>query len=732
VQFENQAYLYTQYYGLSYQAAADAILRSLAQQKLLAMYAKERVAELMGMDAMPEDVMTLLTKSEQNRAIEKANDSLYSGLKSLIETAITDDNYNKGTGSGNKTLEPDVEITDPIRVRFYVNGGSSVESPVTVQKGYAVKEPTAPTKEGYTFYGWYEDKNFSGEEYDFKTKLNNNVNLYAKWVKYDAPRTEIPEEEEVDDYDPEDDTVELSPKFFTEDYQAKLYDKLADEKELVETIKVSSDKLEETLKKYIEDNMEKLETNLKKNLHKSTKEQCYDYYFDSQVESILVAKLERLIGESATVSKDEIEDEFERIVEQNQQSFDHGSDSAYSNALTSTLDKTYYHTSTEDSYGFVMNILLKLDDDSLKTLTDSYKADPRNTEGLLIMRNRLMSQIKVKVSNPVYDSKAVVKGDDDSEIELRDPMTDPKNPYNNVNKTPDTKYQKEGGNNYDQLISFEIDGDGNPSIVFGATEHPSMAYLLEKVPAFDIDGKVGVIHQIHNSFDQVKAAVKAGKLSKTQGVYWLRQVATKWLYLVGDDSGAVTDSSNNKGLGYLITPEGMDSSYLEAFTDYARKLIASGTGSYSVGEVTADAFKGAATDGTLAGDGVAFVVADTFINSASSSSDLSKAYAGVFVLLNSYTVWDDTFYNEYTKTETNPDGNKLPDTGVLPLDYIVNTFAKDADDIKTLYDIIEEALLSSKRSNLYSLEVNTMGLENMDNIVYNKKAYESLWKQYDK
>jgi len=176
----------------------------------------------------------------------------------------------------------------------------------------------------------------------------------------------------------------------------------------------------------------------------------------------------------------------------------------------------------------------------------------------------------------------------------------------------------------------------------------------------------------------------------------------------------------------------MDSSYLEAFTDYARKLIASGTGSYSVGEVTADAFKGAATDGTLAGDGVAFVVADTFINSASSSSDLSKAYAGVFVLLNSYTVWDDTFYNEYTKTETNPDGNKLPDTGVLPLDYIVNTFAKDADDIKTLYDIIEEALLSSKRSNLYSLEVNTMGLENMDNIVYNKKAYESLWKQYDK
>lgn len=732
-QFANSAYIYTQYYGLSYQAAADAVLRSMAQQKLLAMYAKERVAKLMDLDGVPSDIMTMLTKSEQNHAIENANETLYSGLKGLIETAITDDNYNKGSGSSKPaTDDEDIKITDPVRVRFYVNGGSSVDTPVRVQKGHAVKEPTAPTKEGYTFYGWYQDSNFSGEEFDFETTLNNDINLYARWEKYVAPRTEIPEEEEADDYDPKDDTVELSPKFFSEEYQSKLYEKFADEKELVETIKVSSDKLESTLRKYIEDNMEKLETNLKKNLHKSTKEQCYNYYLDSQVDSVLIAKLERLIGEKAEVSKEDVKAEFDRIVEQNMQNFDHGSDSAYSGALTSTLDQTYYHTSTEDSYGFVINILLKLDEDSLKILTNSYQADPRNTEGLLITRNRLMSQIKVKVSNPVYDSKAIVKGDDDSEIELRDPMTDAKNPYNDVNKTPNTKYQKEGGNNYNQLVSFEVDGDGNASIVFGATEHPAMAYLLNSWPAFDVDGKVGVIHQIHNSFDQVKEAVKLGKISKTEGVYWLRKVATTWLYLVGDDTGAVTDSSNNNGLGYLITPEGKDSSYLEAFTAYARKLIANGTGSYSVGEVTDEAFKGAATDGNLAGDGVAFVVADTFINSASSSSDLSNAYAGVFVLLNSYTVWDDVFYNEYTKSETNPDGKHLPtSTGVLPLDYIVNTFAKDKDDIKTLYEVIEESLLASTRSNMYSLEVNTMGLENMDNIVYNKKAYESLWKQYD-
>lgn len=66
-----------------------------------------------------------------------------------------------------------------------------------------------------------------------------------------------------------------------------------------------------------------------------------------------------------------------------------------------------------------------------------------------------------------------------------------------------------------------------------------MAYLLDKVPAFDKDGKVGIIHQIHNSLDQVKKAVEDRELTKAEGVYWFREVATTWLYLVGDDSGAV-------------------------------------------------------------------------------------------------------------------------------------------------------------------------------------------------
>ena len=41
-------------------------------------------------------------------------------------------------------------------------------------------EPTEPTKAGYTFEGWYTDKDFI-TAYDFESKVTNSFTLYAKW-----------------------------------------------------------------------------------------------------------------------------------------------------------------------------------------------------------------------------------------------------------------------------------------------------------------------------------------------------------------------------------------------------------------------------------------------------------------------------------------------------------------------------------------------------------------------
>lgn len=714
--FNNYAYIYVNYYGMTYEGAANYLVQSLAQQKLLVLYAKKKVAQMKDLASTPSDIKDLLSDSEINRAYEKTNESFISSLKTIVKNNITDDNYNSGTTGSNDNKE-DVEVTDPVYVRFESNGGSDVEKQ-KIQKGQPADEPTDPTKSGYTFYGWYADKTCEGAEFDFSTAINENTTLYAKWVEHTDPRTERPEAEEDEDadYDPDKDGVEISKDFFQLSID-ELYDELKDE-DFVEDMQVAEgENAESVLKEYINDGKAELIKNMAKTIFNETADEGYAYYLNTQLESLLITRLERMIGESIEVTDEEVRAEFAAAVARNKETFA-GSDTSYESALKSSLTSTYFHPQDQQGYGFVINILLKLDDESLKILTDMNTNNPTNDEATLIKRNQLLSQIQVKVSNPNYKANATVEDAEGKEIELRDPMTDPLNPYNKVGKTDENPYDSSkeaaGGNNYNQIVSFEKDGE-EYVVKFNATQHEAMAYLIEKVPAFDTDDQVGIIHQIHNTFNQVKAAVESGDLTKEQGVYWLREVATTWCYLVGDDSGAVNSESNNGGLGYLITPEGKDSSYLEDVTSYARDLIKQGTGATSVGELTDDMFKGAGVDGTLVGNGKAYVVADSFIESDSTTNP----YTGIFVLLNTLTVWDETLF-----------GSELPADGALPYDYVL-TFAKDVDDVKTVEDIIRDTLLTAKKKDAYNLDVNTMGTQNKDCISYNDKVIKTLWEEYD-
>lgn len=725
--FNNYAYMYVNYYGMTYEAAANYLAQSLAQQRLLTLFAKEQVAKLKGLDSVPENIADLLSDSEKNKAVEDSNESMLKTLISLVESLITEDNANSGTGSSSGKKE-EVEVTDPVTVRFETNGGGTIDKQ-KIQKGTTATEPDAPTKTGYTFYGWYTDAEFSGEEFDFDTTVSESMTLYAKWEKHLDARTERPAVEEEDDYDPDKDGVEISERFFSDTYKAKLLDDSSEdslfttkflEADFAENVIVSDgETLVSTLKDYINEGLSQFEKNLKNSLYKDTVEECYDYYLNSQMSSLLVERLKRMVGESVTVSDEEISKSFDSALAQNKETFA-GSSANYESALKSSLATTYYHPTEDQGYGFVINILLKLDDDSLKELTDMITANPSNTEAILVRRNQLIADMEINVSNPNYKADSTIEDKDGNTVEVRDAMTDARNPYTTAGKTAENPYDNsyeyevsEGNhaNDYSKILSFEK-VDGEYQIVFKATQHPAMAYLLEKVPAFDKDGKVGIIHQIHNSLDQVKQAVADGELTKAEGVYWLREVATTWLYLVGDDSGAVSKDSNNSGLGYLVTPEGKDSSFLEDFTSYARALIAQGTGSYSVGTVENSMFTYDSATCSFSGDQKAFAVADSFIKSKSTSN----AYAGVFVLLNSCTVWDGTTY----------DGT-LPADGVLPMDYIV-AYAKKQADVKTVRDNILETLTEAKKTDAYNALVNNMANNNKDSIKYNDKVIKQLWK----
>ena len=67
------------------------------------------------------------------------------------------------------------------RVAFDAQGGSYV-APRYVAKGKLVSEPAAPTRDGYTFLGWYTAE---GEKWDFAKSVTSNMTLYAKWSAKD-------------------------------------------------------------------------------------------------------------------------------------------------------------------------------------------------------------------------------------------------------------------------------------------------------------------------------------------------------------------------------------------------------------------------------------------------------------------------------------------------------------------------------------------------------------------
>jgi uncharacterized repeat protein (TIGR02543 family) len=69
--------------------------------------------------------------------------------------------------------------TNSYTISFEENGGSDVPN-ITEVYGTTLATPTAPTKEGYVFVGWYSDVALT-LAYTFTTMPAQNITLYAKW-----------------------------------------------------------------------------------------------------------------------------------------------------------------------------------------------------------------------------------------------------------------------------------------------------------------------------------------------------------------------------------------------------------------------------------------------------------------------------------------------------------------------------------------------------------------------
>lgn len=135
----------------------------------------------------------------------------------LKETTVETSEYEEGSiisqtiPAGTVVGEEDslqvVVATAPVvvthTVTFNSNGGSAVSSQ-TVESGSKATEPTKPTKDGYTFLGWYEGTT----KYSFSTKVTYDLTLTAKWeeIKVETPEPEVtPEEDTEEDSKTEED-----------------------------------------------------------------------------------------------------------------------------------------------------------------------------------------------------------------------------------------------------------------------------------------------------------------------------------------------------------------------------------------------------------------------------------------------------------------------------------------------------------------------------------------------
>lgn len=113
--FNSLAYYYVYYYGYTVDEAADAILDSLAQRKLLILYVRDEIAKL---NSKPNtvNVSELLTEVEKNEAVKSANESMSKWYKQVFEELWKEANSTDDTTDDTKD-DDKVDETDKIAAR---------------------------------------------------------------------------------------------------------------------------------------------------------------------------------------------------------------------------------------------------------------------------------------------------------------------------------------------------------------------------------------------------------------------------------------------------------------------------------------------------------------------------------------------------------------------------------------------------------------------------------------
>lgn len=111
-------------------------------------------------------------------AVFTASDSAYNTVDADVSVTVTQVITPGGGSSSSSSSSSSYSYT--YTVTFETNGGIKVSSQ-SVKSGSTAYEPNAPFRAGFTFDGWYADRNLK-QKYNFSTPVTANIVLYAKWT----------------------------------------------------------------------------------------------------------------------------------------------------------------------------------------------------------------------------------------------------------------------------------------------------------------------------------------------------------------------------------------------------------------------------------------------------------------------------------------------------------------------------------------------------------------------
>ena len=125
-----------------------------------------------------EDSSTVFTKYKISVTKPARNDADSNQATATIDNSTDTSNTNSNQATATIDNSTDTSNTK-YNVTFDIYNGKQTNV-VQVNGNSLVSKPANPTKEGYTFAGWYKDKEFT-TVYDFTKPVTSNITIYAKW-----------------------------------------------------------------------------------------------------------------------------------------------------------------------------------------------------------------------------------------------------------------------------------------------------------------------------------------------------------------------------------------------------------------------------------------------------------------------------------------------------------------------------------------------------------------------